>query len=142
MLPKVMFLLLVAFSGVFWQATEHAATSDAKKVEFPAHVSAAEVLQQLRIGSTCPAAGHPTSIPSFVKHTAYPISSVEDCEKCLQNSKYVDYFGHRVIKTNSETFPILSSYLYDRDNGDGAMQLVANTFAVQDDVKGRIIPVC
>ena len=64
--------------------------------------------------------------------------TLDDCDKKLKESKYVDYFYGRPIKTDFSTFPKLSSFLYDRDAGKGIMQAVADKNAVKIGTKQKL----
>lgn len=56
----------------------------------------------------------------------HPPKIVADAEKRLSQGKYIDYWDGRIIKTDFRTFPNLEPRLYDRDNGEGKMKIIAD----------------
>lgn len=52
--------------------------------------------------------------------------TIDDARSYLESMDYVDYFFGKPIKTSFADFPELDPYLYNRDEGCGAMQKVAN----------------
>lgn len=55
--------------------------------------------------------------------------TLEQAQKALKSSFYVDYFHGKPIKTDFNSFPTLRSWGYDRDAGSGMMKEVADAFA-------------
>lgn len=53
-------------------------------------------------------------------------ATLEAAKAQLEGNQYVDYFLGKPIKTDFSKYPVLESYLYDRDAGPGTMQKVAD----------------
>jgi hypothetical protein len=61
-------------------------------------------------------------------HATEKQMSVEDAKKALKDNRsgYFDYHNGRVMKVNMKTYPLLGNWGYDRDNGKGKMQEIAD----------------
>ncbi len=63
----------------------------------------------------------------FVQYQRFKLNSptIEQAQAAIdRNGGDVDYFSGRPIKVDFSRFPVLNSWLYDRDNGEGAMSSV------------------
>lgn len=73
----------------------------------------AQILCALYHAARCQGIGAPHYDPQMITE--------EEAQKAVDSSRngYIDYYKGRVIKTDVKSIP-LGTFLYDRDNGEGA----------------------
>lgn len=73
----------------------------------------------------------------FMQYDATPMS-VEEARELLQHTPNFDYLKGRVMKLSFKNDE-LDTRLYNRDNGEGAAELVIDSIRASDDVNNQLV---